>query len=183
MPVLKTNRRDLLQAGGFIAVGGLVGSPWPALAAEMTERSGVPRLKIIAVKTYLVRHKLTRPMGVSVSVPLDNTRQALLVKVETDAGLVGWGETAPISGARGTIEDQNPVEHRRLTRMMWGPNFGNAMAIGALDIALNDLRGKALNLPVAELFGGRLRDRVPAYASAMNYLEGLEPEEHWFRSV
>jgi D-galactarolactone cycloisomerase len=60
---------------------------------------------------------------------------------------------------------------------MWGPNFGNSMAVGALDIALNDLRGKALNLPVAELFGGRLRDRVPAYASAMNYLEGIEPEE------
>jgi D-galactarolactone cycloisomerase len=63
--------------------------------------------------------------------------------------------------------------------MLWGPNFGNALAVGALDMALNDVRGKALNLPVAELFGGRLRDRVPAYASAMNYLEGREPEEHY----
>ena len=169
------------------AAGGLVASPRPALAAETTQRTGVPKLKITAVKTYLLRHKLARPMGVSVSVPLDKTRQALLVKVETDAGLVGWGETAPISGARGTIDDhlrpvligQNPLEHRRLWRLMWGPNFGNAMAVGALDIALNDLRGKALNLPVAELFGGRLRDRVPAYASAMNYLEGLEPEDQF----
>lgn len=47
---------------------------------------------------------------------------------------------------------------------MWGPNFGNGLAVAALDMALNDLRGKALNLPVAELFGGRLRNRVPAYA-------------------
>jgi D-galactarolactone cycloisomerase len=185
MPVLKTNRRDFLQGGGFIAAGGLVGSPWEALAAETSQQSSVPKLKITAVKTYLLRHKLARPMGVSVSVPLDDTRQALLVKIETDAGLVGWGETAPISGARGTIDDQlrplligqNPLEHRRLWRLMWGPNFGNSMAVGALDIALNDLRGKALNLPVTELFGGRLRDRVPAYASAMNYLEGFEPEE------
>ena len=143
MPVLKTNRRDFLQGGGFIAAGGLVGSPWKALAAETNQQSSVPKLKITAV------------------------------------------ETAPISGARGTIDDhlrplligQNPLEHRRLWRLMWGPNFGNSMAVGALDIALNDLRGKALNLPVAELFGGRLRDRVPAYASAMNYLEGFEPEE------
>jgi D-galactarolactone cycloisomerase len=187
MPVLKTNRREFVRAGGFAAAGGLVASPRPALAAETTQRTGVPKLKITAVKTYLLRHKLARPMGVSVSVPLDKTRQALLVKVETDAGLVGWGETAPISGARGTIDDhlrpvligQNPLEHRRLWRLMWGPNFGNAMAVGALDIALNDLRGKALNLPVAELFGGRLRDRVPAYASAMNYLEGLEPEDQF----
>jgi len=185
MAVLRTNRRDLLAAAGSIAAGSLIASPWPALAAETTQRSSMPKLKITAVKTYLLRHKLARPMGVSVSVPLDKTRQVLLVKIETDAGLVGWGETAPISGARGTIEDhlrpiligQNPLEHRRLWRLMWGPNFGNGMALGAVDIALNDIRGKALNLPVAELFGGRLRDRVPVYASAMNYLEGLEPEE------
>jgi D-galactarolactone cycloisomerase len=187
MPVFKTNRRDFFRTGEFIVASGLVGLPRPALAVETTQRSGVPKLKIIAVKTYLLRHKLARAMGVSVSVPLDKTREALLVKIETDAGLVGWGETAPISGARGTIDDhlaprligQNPLEHRRLWRLMWGANFGNALAVGALDMALNDLRGKALNLPVAELFGGRLRDRVPAYASSMNYLEGLEPEEHF----
>lgn len=147
----------------------------------------MPKLKITAVKAYLLRHKLSRPMGVSVSVPLDKTRQALLVKIETDAGLSGWGETAPIAGVRATVVDhlgpllvgQNPLEQRRLWRLMWGPNFGNAMAVGAVDMALNDVRGKALNLPVAELYGGRLRDRVPAYASAMNYVEGLEPEEQF----
>jgi len=187
MPIFRSDRRDFLKTGRIIAAGGLVGLPYPALAADTTVRSGVPKLKITAVKTYLLRHKLSRPMGVSVSVPFDKIRQALVVKIETDAGLVGWGETAPISGARGTIEDhlrplligQNPLEYRRLWRLMWGPNFGNAMAVGAMDMALNDLRGKALNLPVAELFGGRLRDRVPAYASAMNYLEGLEPEDHF----
>jgi len=63
--------------------------------------------------------------------------------------------------------------------MLWGPNFGHALAVGALDMALNDVRGKAVGLPVAELFGGRLRDRVPAYASAMNYVEGREPEEQY----
>ncbi|MFN0169780.1 MAG: mandelate racemase/muconate lactonizing enzyme family protein [Bryobacteraceae bacterium] len=181
---MRTDRRNFLQTGGFFAAGGLAGS---AFAAQTLQPSGMPKLKITAVKTYLLRHKLSRAMGVSVSVPLDKTREALLVKIETDAALAGWGETSPINGARGTIDDhlgprligENPLEHRRLWRMMWGPNFGNALAVGALDMALNDLRGKALNLPVAELFGGRLRDRVPAYASAMNYLEGLEPEDHF----
>ncbi len=180
MPVFKPNRRDFLQTGGLASLA-------PTLAAQTTPRGGMPKLKITAVKAYLLRHTLARPMGVSVSVPLDKTRRALLVKIETDAGLSGWGETAPVSGVRATVEDhlgplligQNPLEHRRLWRLMWGPNFGNAMAVGAVDMALNDLRGKALNLPVAELFGGRLRDRVPAYASAMNYVEGLEPEEQF----
>lgn len=148
---------------------------------------GSPRLKITSVKTFHLRHQLQRPFGVSVSVPLDTTREALLVRIETDAGLTGWGETAPINGTRATIEEQlgpaligqNPLEYRRLWRRMWGANFGNSLALGAVDIALNDLRGKALNLPIAELFGGRLRDQVPAYASTMNYVEGREPEEHY----
>ena len=43
-------------------------------------------------------------------------------------------------------------------------------------MAINDLSGKALGLPVADLFGGRLRDQVPVYGSTMNYVEGEEPE-------
>ena len=185
MPASKTSRREFFQTAGVLTSGGLASLPRPAAAEEKMQSSAMRKLKISAVKTYLLRHKLKRPFGVSVSVPLDKFRQTLLVKIETDAGLVGWGETAPISGSRGTIDDhlaprligQNPLEHRRLWRMMWGPNFGNALAVGALDMALNDLRGKALNLPIAELFGGRLRDRVPVYVSAMNYVAGLKREE------
>lgn len=168
-----------------MAAGGVVGLSGASMTEAAPRRSAAPKLKITAVTTYLLRHKLQRPFGVSVSVPLDKIREMLLVKIETDAGLTGWGETAPINGARATIDEvlapqligQNPLEHRRLWRLMWGANFGNGLAVGAVDIALNDLRGKALNVPVAELFGGRLRDRVPAYASTMNYLEGAEPEE------
>jgi len=143
------------------------------------------------VKVFVLKTQLKRAFGVSVSVPLDKTRSTLLVKIETDAGLTGWGETTPIGGTRGILEDQlipkligrNPLEYRKLWRELWGPNFGHPFAVGALDMALNDVRGKALGLPVAELFGGRLRDRVPAYASAMNYLEGLEPEDHYLQEA
>jgi len=181
----RANRRQVLQ-GGLLAAGSLVGLNQRGAADEEPPR-GAPKLKITAVKTYLLEHRLRRPFGVSVSIPLSKTRTALLVKIETDAGLSGWGETAPLGGARGTIDDdiapqligKNPLEYRRLWRDIWGPNFGNGLAVGAVDIALNDLRGRALNLPVAELFGGRLRDRVPAYASAMNYIEGERPEEQY----
>src|SRR5262249_14822030 len=134
-------------------------------------------LKITGVKTFYLEHKLPKAIGPSTAYY--STRDALLVKITTDTGLVGWGETASLDGVRGTIEalgarllGKNPLEHRKLWREMWGPNFGNGLAVGALDIALQDLRGKALNLSVAELYGGRLRDRVPAYAAAMNYTEG-----------
>ena len=191
MSVLHTNRRELLQKGALLAAGCLAGGPAVLHAANPEQQVESSKLKITGVKTYLLQHKLKRPFGVSVSVPLDQFRKTLLVKIETDAGLTGWGETAPVSGARGTIDNhigprligQSPLEQRRLWRMMWGPNFGNALAVAALDMAINDLRGQALNLSVAELFGGRLRDRVPAYASAMNYLEDEQPEEQYPREA
>ena len=118
---------------------------------------------------------------------LPTTREALLVRIDTDQGLVGWGETSPISGTRGTIDNQlaprligeNPLAYRRLWRNLWGANFGNGLAVGAVETALNDLRGKALNLPVAELFGGRFRDQVPVYVSALNYVNKPAIEEEY----
>ena len=181
---MQKSRREVLQIGTTLAAGTLLGGPDRVRGAETADQ---PRLKITSVKTYLLRHRLKQPFGASVSVPLSKTRETLLVKIETDEGLVGWGETAPISGARGTIDDQltprllgqNPLEYRRLWRELWGPNFGNGLAQGGVETALNDLRGKVLNLPVAELFGGRLRDRVPVYVSALAYVAGREIEEEY----
>ncbi len=183
-------RRDLLLAGA----GAIAGSGWSTRAAEAgfaaeSVQTRTQELKISSVKSFHLRHRLKRPFGASVSVPLSRTRETLLVKLETDSGLTGWGETAPIAGARGTIDGQlapkllgqNPLNARKLWRELWGANFGNALAVGAVETALNDLRGKALNLPVAELFGGRLRDRVPVYVSALDYVEGEQIEEAYPR--
>ena len=181
------SRRDWLRLGAGLLAGSLAHPLGLSRAQDAEDWSGLPKVKITAVKTFLLRHQLKRPFGASISVPLSKTREQLMVKLETDAGLVGWGETAFIAGARGTIDDQlaprligqNPLAYRRLWRELWGANFGNALAVGAIETALNDLRGKILNLPVAELFGGRLRSRVPVYVSAMEYTEGVEIEEHY----
>ena len=64
-------------------------------------------------------------------------------------------------------------------RTLWGPSFGDGRAVGGVDIALDDLRGKATGKSIAELYGGRLRDKVLAYASAMNYTDGVRPEDQF----
>ncbi|MFP6750046.1 MAG: mandelate racemase/muconate lactonizing enzyme family protein [Pirellulaceae bacterium] len=182
-PYSMFNRRRMLQTGAALVAGG-------SLCLEemlQAQQARANPVKITAVKTYLLKTELKRAFGVSISVPLDKTRSTLLVKIETDAGIVGWGETAPIMGTRGAIVDhlsgrlvgQNPLRYRHLLRQLWGRVFHDALAVGALEMALNDVRGKLLGKPVAELFGGRLRDKVPVYASAMNYLEGAEPEDHY----
>lgn len=159
---------------------------WSALpeGAVAEDRDDKPSsITITKVETFALKHKLPRAIGPSVA--LSNSRDALLVKISTDSGLVGWGETADVGGTRGIIEGhlktvlmgKNPLEHRKLWRAMWGPNFGDGRAVAGCDLALHDLRGKALGLSIADMYGGRQRDKVMAYAAAMNYTEGVRPED------
>ena len=50
-------------------------------------------------------------------------------------------------------------------KSQWDATFGNGFAVGGTDIALHDLCGKALGVPVHQLYGGAQRERVPVYAS------------------
>jgi D-galactarolactone cycloisomerase len=153
------------------------------LAFPQEEDRVMGDLTITKVETFAVEHKIAKAIGPSVA--LSDLRQALLVKISTDSGLVGWGETADVGGTHGIIEEhlkkvllgKNPLEYRKVWNALWGPNFGDGRAVAGVDIALHDLRGKALGLSVAEMYGGRVRDKVLAYAAAMNYVAGEDPEK------
>lgn len=142
-------------------------------------------MKITGVETYHLRHPLPHPIGPSTA--FYDARESLLVKITTDDGPAGWGETADIGQVGTLIEGplaamligQDPAQHRPLWRRLWGPNFGNGLAVGAVDIALHDLWGKARGCSVSDLYGGRHRDRVPVYASAMNYIQGTPARDHY----
>lgn len=177
-------RRDLLLSGIAGGVGGLA-TFWPGSSVRGQTPEKPSSLTITKVETFELKYKLPRPFGVSIA--LNEFRKSLLVKISTDSGLVGWGETSNVGGTRGVIEDhlapmlvgKNPLEHRKLWRTLWGFNFGDGRAVGALDIALHDVRGKALGQSVAEMYGGRVRERALAYAAAMHYTEGVPPEEQF----
>jgi D-galactarolactone cycloisomerase len=179
-------RRDWLRSGMAASGGALA-----AVTALPREVSAAPDAKpssltITKVETFALEHKLPKAIGVSI-LDLSPIRDALLIKITTDSGLVGWGETADVGGTRGIIEDHlktkllgaNPLQHRKLWQELWGHAFGDGRAVGGVDIALHDLRGKALKLSVADLYGGRLQDSVLPYAAAMNYTEGVDPEDQY----
>lgn len=105
-------------------------------------------------------------------------KNMLVVVVETDDGIKGYGECGmssqlpacaeAINTLRSRIigEDATRVEH--LWQLMFRGGFfpgGNILssAVSAIDIALWDINAKALGLPVYRLLGGKYRDRVPAY--------------------
>ncbi len=123
-------------------------------------------MKISAVKTYLVE-------GIKYNWTL--------VKVETDAGIHGWGEATNWPGSP-LIEaacqhvggfvlglDARRIDYiwTKIYRdMHWLGQAGPLLsAISAIDIALWDIKGKALQAPVYELLGGLYRDRIQLYAN------------------
>ena len=107
-------------------------------------------------------------------------RNQLIVKVETDEGIFGWGESG-LSGREkavvGAIEHyrefligRDPFAIGALWQEMYRSQYfegGRVLqaAISAIDIALYDIKGKALGVPVYELLGGKQRDRIPTFAT------------------
>jgi len=185
---LALTRRNWLRSGMAASGGGFAGLL--AAGGDATACAAVDSrpsaLKITKVETFALEHRLPKAVGVSI-LGLSSVRDTLLVKISTDSGLVGWGETDDVGGTRGIIEDHlkakllgaNPFEHRKLWQTLWGHAFGDGRAVGGIDIALHDLRGKALGVPLADLYGRRVRDKVPVYAAAMNYTEGVRPEDQF----
>jgi len=121
-------------------------------------------------------------------------RDLLFVKVETDEGLVGLGETRPLNrtdtvmaylseaGTRYAL-GQDPFEVERLVQTMFRGDFGRAgevvmTGIALLEVACWDIMGKALNQPVYRLLGGAVREKIKAYANGWYTVE-RSPEEFY----
>lgn len=145
------------------SLGGLTGLGALPLWAQLRD-SGA--LRITRVEPVLLR------IGERTNYPL--------VRVETADGIHGWGEgtTPPTSPAVITqirecgkvIMGQSAWDRERLWRRMYieeENTLGGTLfaAISAIDIALWDIAGKKLNVPVYKLLGGKSRDKLRIYAS------------------
>jgi len=104
------------------------------------------------------------------------------IRVETDDGLWGLGEASPMEGGLASLlvvakhmapflTGKDPLDHAVLLDTLLhkciklGPEGAVSGALAGLDIALWDLKGKALGLPIHKLLGGAWRDEVVCYAS------------------
>jgi L-alanine-DL-glutamate epimerase-like enolase superfamily enzyme len=139
--------------------------------------------------------KITQVEAIYLRLPVvderaDGTQDTLVVRVHTDAGIVGIGEVdssplvakaiieAPLSHAiaRGLAEciiGQDPLNIAYLYQRMYqgsiyyGRGGAAQQAISGIDIALWDIMGKALGQPVYRLLGGGFRTQLRAYASIL----------------
>jgi L-alanine-DL-glutamate epimerase-like enolase superfamily enzyme len=131
--------------------------------------SAVDQVKITAIKV----------------IQLDFEHDGCLLKIETDAGLAGYGETGVTSRvARAFLQDRNrligadPLSIRTHFHNMTTPVhplFAPMALISGIDIALWDLAGKILGQPVYKLLGGPFRDGCPMYSHGSYLKDMLDP--------
>ena len=175
MSIRECHRRDFLHATAATAAAGLTGlvGPESRLAAAQ-DKARRARLKVTDLKTYVVNA---------------GNKNYVFAKVFTNRGLVGLGEGSITSKAR-TVE-QAILEHKRYLvgqdptdiEMHWqamyrwprwrgGPILNSA--ISAVEIALWDILGQAVEQPVWKLLGGRARHKMQMYVHA----GGTTPEDY-----
>ena len=195
------NRRSFFRAAvGTGLVGGTTGfAPLRSAAASI----GLP-LRITDIETLILRDPPERkpedqfvsmtPLGATTGGPglwnrLERAetvrqggyRQTLLVKVTTDQGIVGWGESHAVMTPRvvqTVITDMfRPIllgQDARQIEALWEKMYSTqrlrgygsgyyTRAMAGIDIALWDIVGKAAGMPVYQLLGGKFRDSIPTY--------------------
>jgi len=150
-------RRSFLK---MASVGGAAGL---AAQASVAKAANTSPMKITRVRFYL------NPS----SGPTFN-QSFHIVTIETDQGIMGVGE----GGSKDMVEQcaamligEDPSRIDHLWQMMFRGYFYPAGrekldALGALDLALWDIKGKALGVPVSDLLGGAARDHVECYATS-----------------
>jgi L-alanine-DL-glutamate epimerase-like enolase superfamily enzyme len=148
------NRRAFLKSLAAAPAAGLL-RPRPAEAA-------LPKAKITRVRIY-------KPPQLNELFNQSN----MVVTVETDAGITGVGEGGAkdtLEQCAGTLIGKSPFRIEHIWQEMYmawfyPPGREKIHALGALDLALWDIKGKALGLPVHELLNGAVRDYCECYAT------------------
>ena len=178
-------------------------------------------MKVTSLEAYFLSAPLPQPVRTSTSTI--SRVSEVIVKLMTDTGLVGIGEGhGPFlfQGAEGLravndilqavtplVVGGDPFNVERIWQDVFGLTYRSVRgisplarqqrqlvtALSAIDIALWDLKGKAIGRPVYALLGGALRQRVPAYVTGFYYRDGERPDdlvreasmylEHGYRTI
>jgi len=142
-------------------------------------------MRIADVRAYPLSYPIAPQNRVALGIGTAVKRDAVLVRIRTDEGLVGWGEahhgrahTAVAKLIETTLsqlivgmeaDDPAPVWEKmyRFQLASHGMGAGACLAISGIDMALWDIRGKALGVPLYRVLGGT-RKAIPAYAGGVS---------------
>jgi galactonate dehydratase len=135
--------------------------------------------------TKVTRIRLFYPPNYDANGPQAFPQSNMVVLVDTDAGITGIGQGGSPDTVRNvarSVIGRNALD----TEMIWQAAFMDGFyspgkerlhAIGAIDLALWDIKGKALGVPLYQLFGGKAREHIELYATSGLPVGLVPPEE------
>src|SRR5215207_2531849 len=179
---MKVNRR---RFGTFLA--GAVGS-FAAGSKAAASRSQAPaplaRAAARLPAATVTKIRVFYPPNYNANGPQAFPQSNMVVLVDTEAGITGIGQGGSPDTVRNvarSVIGKNAFD----TEMIWqavfmdgfySPGKERLHALGAIDLALWDIKGKALNAPLYQLFGGKAREHLELYATS-GLPQGLVPPE------
>ena len=185
---LKHSRRSVLARGGLAGIGALAAHPLATFGQQLESAVDGANLSSRPSDLEITDLKCGFLRGGS----------RLFVKIHTNQGIWGCGEA--VDAVNGTyhlvqslgqrIRGRNPLDvHRIFEDLRRGGVFGGGQSgvyvavLSAIETALWDLAGKALDVPVYQLLGGKFRDRVRVYMDTALYQSQLPSPEDFAASA
>jgi galactonate dehydratase len=163
---------------GFLAPS----AAWLGRAGAQTPAPDLARAAARLSPTTITRIRVFYPPNYNPNGPQAFPQSNMVVLVDTEAGITGVGQGGSPDTVRNvsrSVIGKNAFD----TEMIWqaaymdgfySPGKERLHALGAIDLALWDIKGKALNAPLYQLFGGKAREHVELYATS-GLPQGLVP--------
>ena len=163
-------------------VGAFVTGAKPASAPAIPAATALARTQARLSPAIVTRIRVFYPPNYNPNGPQAFPQSNMVVLVDTDAGITGIGQGGSPDTVRNvarSVIGKNAFD----TEMIWqacfmdgfySPGKERLHAMGAIDLALWDIKGKALNAPLYQLFGGKAREHIELYATS-GLPQGLLP--------
>src|SRR6201991_1219626 len=142
---------------------------------------------ITSIRTHILQAPLSQPFAYSRA--WYDKRTAMIVEIETDSGLTGWGEcygparmtAAVVDSVAPWLVGEDPLRTDHLWQIIYarlrdhGQKGVVIEGLSGIDIALWDIKGKHFGVPVHQLLGGAQRNEVQAYATGLYRRKSGDP--------
>jgi L-alanine-DL-glutamate epimerase-like enolase superfamily enzyme len=156
--------KTLSAAAGALALPGLTGAASAGPAAMRAAR--LPANRVVKIRPFY-------PPNYNANGPQAFPQSNMIVLVDTEAGITGIGQGGSPDTVRNmarSVIGKNAFDTEYIWQFgfmdgFYSPGKERLHALGAIDLALWDIKGKALNAPLYDLFGGKAREHIELYAT------------------
>src|SRR5215207_2571687 len=183
---MNVDRRTFVQVAAAGALGSMVRPSWWVSSADARARTpqALARSESRLAPTKVTKIRIFYPPNYDPNGPQAFPQSNMVVLVDTEAGITGIGQGGSPDTIRNVARsvigrnafDTEAIYQAAFMDGFYSPGKERLHAIGAIDLALWDIKGKALGVPLYQLFGGKAREHIELYATS-GLPQGLVPPQ------